>query len=93
MKNYLETEILPMDDRLELRGIGLIWGIEFKNLPDGSALSKAVSRKCFDNGLVIERAGRGDSVVKPLPALTIPDEDLTKGLRILKDAVAEVLQG
>ena len=93
VKNYLETEILPMDDRLELRGIGLIWGIEFKNLPDGSALSKAVSRKCFDNGLVIERAGRGDSVVKPLPALTIPDEDLTKGLRILKDAVAEVLQG
>ena len=41
--------------------------------------------------MIIERAGRGDSVVKILPPLTISDEELKKGLNIILEATKEVL--
>ena len=46
--------------------------------------------KCFEKGLVIELAGRGDSVLKILPALTIDKETLVKGLNIIKESIIEV---
>ena len=84
VKAYLEKEIKPLLDEDETyRGIGLIWGIQFKN----GKLSRAVLDKCFEKGLVIELAGRGDSVLKILPALTIDKETLIKGLNIIKESV------
>ncbi|HWQ59082.1 MAG TPA: diaminobutyrate--2-oxoglutarate transaminase, partial [Clostridia bacterium] len=47
---------------LPLRGIGMIWGVDFAAYPEGTA--KKVSRACFERGLVIELAGRNDSVLK-----------------------------
>ena len=88
--DFMATEILSLDERLSVRGIGLIWGIEFGAIDP--ALSKKASLRCFENKLVIERAGRKDSVLKPLPALTIPEEDLIMGLEIVKEAVAFVLR-
>ena len=89
VRDFMTNEILPLDERLSVRGIGLIWGIEFGAIDP--ALSKKASQRCFENKLVIERAGRQDSVLKPLPALTIPEEDLMKGLEIVKEAVSFVL--
>lgn len=89
VRDFMTSEILPLDERLAVRGIGLIWGIEFGAIDP--ALSKKASQRCFENKLVIERAGRQDSVLKPLPALTIPEEDLMKGLETVKEAVAFVL--
>ena len=86
IKNYIETEILPLDSRLSVRGIGMIWGIEFEKID--YRLSKVAAMRCFENGLLIERAGRRDSVLKPMPALTIPEEDLMKGLAIVRDDAA-----
>lgn len=40
---------------------------------------------CFKNKLVIEGAGRKNSVVKLMPPLVIEDELLLKGLEILKN--------
>ena len=89
IKNFLETEVLPLDSRLSIRGIGMIWGIEFEKID--YKLSKVAAMRCFENGLIIERAGRADSVLKPMPALTIPEEDLMKGLAIVREAVAYAL--
>lgn len=89
LKNYVEKEILPLDSRLELRGIGLIWGIDFGKID--SDLSEVVITKCFENNLICECAGREGSVVKMMPPLVIEDELLIKGLSILKKAVAETL--
>ena len=69
----------------EIRGIGLIWGVETH---DGN-LAKKISMECFKNGLIVERAGRNNSVVKLMPALTIDDETLMKGLNILKETIAQ----
>lgn len=85
VKDYLETNLGDKD--VAIRGIGLIWGIE---VSDGKT-ALAIANKCFENGLIIERAGRDNNVVKLMPALTIPVEQLIAGLDILVKAVKEVL--
>ncbi len=37
--------------------------------------------------MLVETSGPQDEVVKLMPALNIPDEDLQKGLAILEEAV------
>ncbi len=74
VKEFITKEILPLDERLELRGMGLIWGIEFEKISAG--LADKVIEKCFENGLIIEGAGRKNSVVKLMPPLVIEDETL-----------------
>lgn len=88
VRDFLEKEIKPLlGDNQEIRGIGLIFGIEFG---DGK-LARKVLDKCFEKHLIVELAGRGDSVVKIMPSLVIDDELLMKGLDIIKDSVKEVL--
>ena len=87
---FIKNEILPIDTRLSHRGIGLIWGIDFMKIDAKKALD--CSHACFDRGLVIELAGRHDSVLKLMPALTIEDEVLIEGLNIIKDSVISVLK-
>ncbi len=90
VKEYVEKEIMPIDTRIELRGIGLIWGIDFSKFDD-KELSHKLADRCFEKGLIIERAGRGDAVLKILPPLTIFEHDLFKGLDIIRDSIEEVL--
>lgn len=90
IKAYIEQEILPLDSRLQLRGIGMIWGIEFENIPPVGVADQVIE-KCFENGLIIEGAGRKNSVVKLMPPLVIGEEELNKGLAIIKKSVQEVL--
>lgn len=90
IKEYIEKEILPLDNRLKLRGIGMIWGIEFDGIPvDG--LSERVTEIAFDKKLIVECAGRKNSVVKLMPPLVIEKEVLLDGLARLKNAVEDCL--
>lgn len=76
-----------VDARIVVRGRGLIWGVDLAGVDPTGALSKAVARRCFDDGLVIERVGRHDTVLKVLPPLVIEEDDLHRGLDVLADAV------
>ena len=89
VKEFLEKEILPLNDKLSVRGKGLIWGIDFHEI--NSEISKEVMKACFNNNLVIERSGRGDSVIKIMPPLTIEENVLTEGLEIIKDSIIKAL--
>ena len=91
IKNYIEKEILPLDNRLMLRGIGFIWGIEFENIPV-VGLGDIIIDSCFENGLIIEGAGRKNSVVKIMPPIVIEEEMLLKGLEILKETIKAKLK-
>jgi len=73
---------------IELRGIGMVWGLDFKQRP---GFASAISRECFNNQLVIELAGAEDNVVKFLPALTIEEETLREGLDIVEGAIESLL--
>ena len=90
IRDYLEREIAPLDTRLKVRGIGMIWGIDFAGI--ASALAKEALHKCVDRHLIIELAGSFDSVLKILPALTIEENVLMEGLEIVRAATAEVLR-
>ncbi len=87
VEKFLNEEIKPLGKDFEIRGIGLIWGIETHN----EALAKEISKKCFEAGLIVERAGRENSVVKVMPPLVIEDEVLNKGLTILKEITEKVV--
>ncbi len=89
IEKFLTEEILPLDSRLEVRGIGMIWGIEFGNIPV-EGLADKIEAKCFEHGMIIEGAGRKNSVVKLMPPLTITEEELVDGMKIIKQAVQEV---
>lgn len=90
VKDYLEREILPLEPRLAIRGIGLAWGLDFNALGN-NAVSHDVMRACFANGLIAERAGRNDNVLKIMPPLVITDAELVRGLEILKSSLTSVL--
>lgn len=90
VEKFITEEILPLDSRLSCRGIGLMWGIECEKL-GGDPFSDAVTIACFNRKLIIERAGRDNSVVKIMPALIIDDETLLQGLNIVKESFIEVL--
>lgn len=87
IEKFLNEEIKPLNKNFEIRGIGFIWGIETH---DG-VLAKKISKECFKVGLIVERAGRGDSVVKIMPALITDEETLEKGLNILKETIKKCL--
>ena len=74
----------------DLRGIGLIHGVDFEEIGD---VSGAVARECFRRGLVIERSGRNDCVLKLMPALTITEEELAEGLEIIRESMKTILGG
>ncbi|MCB9732581.1 MAG: diaminobutyrate--2-oxoglutarate transaminase [Deltaproteobacteria bacterium] len=69
----------------EVRGRGLILGLDLREAGAGNA----VSAEAFERGLIIETAGAHDEVVKLLPPLTITERELALGLDILDAAVAK----
>ncbi len=71
---------------LVLKGRGLMSGL---SCPDGE-VAAAICKAAYRRGLIIETSGPHDEVVKCLPALTIDDADLERGLAILAEAFAEV---
>ncbi len=89
VKKYVTEEILSLDSRLQLRGIGLVWGIDFGAI--SPSLSEGVIEKCFEKKLICECAGREGAVLKIMPPLVIDDDMLLKGLAIIKESIKEVL--
>ena len=67
----------------EVRGRGLMQGLDLGE--DG--LAREVARLAFDEGLVIETAGPGGRVLKVMPPLTIPLDDLAFGLDVIESAL------
>ncbi|MDQ0050572.1 diaminobutyrate-2-oxoglutarate transaminase [Paenibacillus polymyxa] len=88
VQQFLREHIQSIDPLIEIRGLGLIWGIDVSHL--GEAFAKEVAALCFSRGLIIERAGRNDTVIKIMPALTISLENLRKGCDIIKESMAQV---
>lgn len=71
-----------------VRGRGMIFGLD---IPERGFCSE-ISERCFENGLIIELAGADDQVVKFLPPLVIDEETLVKGLVIVEQSIAELVE-
>ncbi len=84
----------------DVRGKGLMIGTEFVDpngpvdsigsKPASGEISARVQKLCFERGLVIEKGGRGGSVMRCLCALNVSREDLNKAYDIFADVVRTV---
>ena len=89
VEKFIQEEILPLNSRITYRGMGLIWGLDFAAFDRD--VTKPLIAACFKNGLIVERVGRDNNVLKLMPPLVIEDELLIKGLQILKASLQEIL--
>jgi len=87
IEEFLNKNLKPLKENMEIRGIGFIWGIDVHD----EKIAKQISIKAFEKGLIVERAGRNNEVVKVMPPLVIEDEVLNDGLNILKEVFEEVI--
>lgn len=91
VKAYMADRMQSLNGSIDVRGAGLIWGVDLAACGVGRA--GEVMKLCAERGLVIETVGRNDSVLKILPALTIPMDLLEKGCSILAEAIRDCLKG
>ncbi|MFC7403818.1 aspartate aminotransferase family protein [Georgenia alba] len=74
--------------RWEVRGRGMMQGLD---TGDG-AFAKRVQQAAFEAGLLLGPCGTDGQVIKLIPPLTIPEEDLTLGLDLLDRAIGTALE-
>ncbi|HCZ9279924.1 pyridoxal phosphate-dependent class III aminotransferase [Vibrio alginolyticus] len=81
----------------EVRGKGLMLGVEIKN-PEGelnkfgepqadSELTLSIQRAALERGLIVEKGGREGAVIRFLPPLIISFEQIDFVLRVFEDAI------
>ncbi len=87
--DFLKNEVCTLDSRISFRGVGLIWGVDFSEFD--CDMTKPLIAECFKRGLIVERVGRDNNVLKLMPPLVIEDELLMKGLEILKESVKAII--
>jgi 4-aminobutyrate aminotransferase len=76
----------------DVRGLGLMIGCEF-GTPDGepdAATTKAAQKACMNEGLLLLTCGTYDNVIRWVPPLNVSWEQLSEGLRVFADALAQV---
>jgi diaminobutyrate-2-oxoglutarate transaminase len=79
---------LEAHPEVQVRGKGMIAGLDLGN---GDRV-KAIALKCFAAGVLICPCGTGGRVLKLIPPLTIPDDQLEAGLKIITHTAEEVMQ-
>jgi len=90
IEQFLTNKIASISGEIAVRGLGMIWGIDFSGFGH-SELAQRVSARAYELGLIAERAGREGSVIKLIPPLTIEMDVLEKGCAILRQAVLACL--
>ena len=95
--NEIKSKVSIIGD---VRGKGLMIGCEFVNpkekpdmngvLPENGDAAAKVQHLCFENKLVMEKGGRGGSVMRCLCALTVTDSEIDQAMDIFEKAVLEV---
>ncbi|WBL20628.1 diaminobutyrate--2-oxoglutarate transaminase [Citricoccus sp. NR2] len=73
-------------DGSSVRGRGLLTGVCFED-PE---VAGKVAAEAFQRGLLVETSGPQDEVLKVMPPLTTPLEELQRGLNIITEAVSAV---
>lgn len=90
--NIIHEELDPlteMDEIAEIRGRGAMIAVELvtKDGKPNAELTAKVAAECKAAGVLILTCGLDGNVVRLLPSLTIPEELLRDGLRVMAEAV------
>jgi 4-aminobutyrate aminotransferase len=76
----------------DVRGLGLMVGLEFmrEGRPD-SDLASRVQAGALERGVLLLTCGPDDNVVRLLPPLTIPEDELEQGMDIIEASIEEAV--
>ncbi|TKV71670.1 diaminobutyrate--2-oxoglutarate transaminase [Bradyrhizobium elkanii] len=88
MRRRLDAIASEYGRNFTVRGRGMALGFDCQM----AEIAQATARKAFQKGLIIERCGSIDQVLKFLPALTIDFEALNQGLDMFEQSLAEALK-
>ncbi|MDD9207670.1 aspartate aminotransferase family protein [Georgenia sp. 10Sc9-8] len=86
MRERLESIAAAHGRDWEVRGRGMMQALDVR---DG-ALAKELQRLCFEGGMLFGPCGTNGQVIKLIPPLTIPEDDLVQGLDVLEQAIVSV---
>lgn len=89
-QRFMERRIAPLDPGIQVRGLGLLWGIDFTGCGI-KGLGRKVQQRCVELNLLVENVGRNGEVLKILPPLTTDVDLLLEGFEIIRRAIEEVL--
>jgi 4-aminobutyrate aminotransferase len=76
----------------DIRGVGLMLGIELCNPETGEADGKAVKEVldlCLEKGVLFYLCGNSGEVIRMIPPLTITKEQIDDGIAVLDEALQE----
>jgi acetylornithine aminotransferase len=76
----LMAELALIDGVKEVRGAGLLIGIEFNQL-----IAKNVAKRCEKSGLLVN--GNSETVIRIAPPLIVTDRDIAKFIKIFAESV------
>ncbi len=78
----------------DVRGLGLMIGAEFRR-PDRAPdkdFAKQVAKHSFERGLMLLTCGPWDNTIRFIPPLTVSQEEIAEGLKIVGQAIEETAQ-
>jgi len=84
------TELTDHPGVSEVRGRGLMWGIELTPPPGGrpvGELAEEIQARALHNGLIVARGGRDGGVLRLLPPLNVTEQVMDIALDILIEAI------
>jgi len=95
---YLKNRLLELKERFgvigDVRGMGLVYGIEFvkdrMTKDPASDLANDIVLKCVANGLMAGKLGIYGNVMRVAPPLVITREQIDRSVSILEKVLAEV---
>lgn len=87
LEGLRELQTQHPDKIVDVRGVGMMIGVEFAT----PALQAAVEKAAFERGLLVLSAG--EAVVRMSPPLVMTAEQAATGLRIFGEAVAAASEG
>jgi 4-aminobutyrate aminotransferase len=89
--NQLRQIKISAQYKVDVRGIGLMIGMEFMKAddrPDAEMVS-LIKQKALEKGLILLSCGVDKNVIRFVPPTTVSKEEVDKALTILQDSIAE----
>ncbi len=91
MGAYLKSKLGTLADKypliVDVRGLGLMIGIEFKD----SAVVKQVMSSCLKAGLILISCGTRDQVIRMIPPLIVSKNQVDAALKIFETALKDLI--
>ena len=88
LRQTLEEIVDPLDMKTDVRGAGLMLGVEF--CTDQPGWVPRLQEECLRRGLILLNCGLDGNVVRFVPPLTVSADEIDQAMAILREAVQAI---